>query len=133
MGEFIITSYDLYCPTVEPHLSKRCCSLCGIYHASTNSATNHKECLHKPAQPTVSTPMNKGIKRRPVRIAAGRQREMMVILRDHLNEETAERFGVDEIHFDHDNYDEREPPARDDVVLLAGSIQEWTSTAWEDV
>jgi len=61
------------------------------------------------------------IKRRPVRTAA--QREMMVILQDHLNEETAERFDVDEIHFVHDNYDERGPPARDDVVSLAGSIQ----------
>jgi len=33
----------------------------------------------------------------------------MVILRDHLNEETAEwfdvDFDVDEIHFDLDNYD----------------------------
>jgi len=46
-----------------------------------------------------------------VQIAAGRQREMMVILRDHLNEETAEWCDVDEIHFDHDNNDEREPPA----------------------
>ena len=57
----------------------------------------------------------------------------MVILRDHLNEETAEWLDVDEIHFDHDNYDEHEPPARDDVVPLVGSIQERTSTAWEDV
>jgi len=42
MWEFIISPYELYCPSVEPHLSKRCCSVCGIYHASTKSATNHK-------------------------------------------------------------------------------------------
>jgi len=59
-------------------------------------------------------------------------RHRVVILRDHLNGETAEWLDVDEIHFDHDNYDEHEPPARDDVPLV-GSIQEWTSTAWEDV
>ena len=58
---------------------------------------------------------------------------MMVILRDHLNGETAEWLDVNEIHFDDDNYGEHEPPARDDVVPLVGSIHEWTSTAWEDV
>jgi len=63
-------------------------------------------------------------KRRPVQIAARRQRELMAILRDHLNQETAEWFDADKIHFDHDTFDEHESRARDDVVPLAGSIQE---------
>lgn len=51
----------------------------------------------------------------------------MVILRDHINRETAERLDVDEINFNHDDNDEHEPPARDDVVPLLGSIEERAS------
>jgi hypothetical protein len=36
-------------------------------------------------------------KKRPVRVAATRQREMMAILRNHLNNESAERLDVDEM------------------------------------
>jgi len=35
------TIYDLHCPSVEPHLSKRCCSVCGLYHASVKSALSN--------------------------------------------------------------------------------------------
>ena len=132
MEGFIIPPYDLYCPSVQPHLAKRCCSVCGIYHASIKSAMNHKkECHRRPAGPT-QIPIEQVERRRPVRIAARRQREMMVILRDHLNGETAEWLDVDDIQLD-DNNGEHERTARDDVVPLVGSIPEWTSTAWEDV
>ena len=40
-------------------------------------------------------------KKRPVRIAARRQREMMVVIRDHLNGETAEWVDTEEIDTDH--------------------------------
>jgi len=73
--------------------------VCSIYHASIKSATNHKkECHRKPAQPTASIglPHEKSgeEKARRLRIAARRQMEMVVILREHLNEETAEWLDV---------------------------------------
>jgi hypothetical protein len=40
-------------------------------------------------------------KKLPVTVAARRQREMMVILRDHLNNESAEWLDVDEIDLHH--------------------------------
>ena len=64
-----------------------------------------------------------------MRIAARRQREMMVVLRDHLNGETAEWIDVDEVQIDHDN-DLHEPSAEH---LRIGNIQEWTDTPWEDI
>ena len=53
MGNFIIPPYDLNCPSLEPFLSKRCCSVCGIYHASIKSAMLHnmKECHPRTAPP----------------------------------------------------------------------------------
>ncbi len=41
MGAFVIPPYDLHCPFVQPQLVQRCCSVCGIYHASVKSAVNH--------------------------------------------------------------------------------------------
>ena len=71
---------------------KCCCAVCGIYHASVKSAQNHqRDCRRKgPQPPQAVAPLQPEVRQRPVRIAARRQREMMVILRDHLNSETAE-------------------------------------------
>jgi hypothetical protein len=95
---------------------------------------NHKkECHRRQAQP-IQIPIEEVERRvRPVRIAARRQREMMVILRDHLNGETAEWVDVDDVQFHDDGEHARHARDDRDVVPLVGSIPEWTSTAWEDV
>jgi len=66
-------------------------------------------------------------KRRPKRIAAGCQREMMVILRDDLNGETAQWLDVDDVETDHDKVQQQQS-ATSATVNIIGNIQEWTDT-----
>ena len=47
IGNFVVPPYDLHCPSVEPHLSKRCCSVCGLYYASVKSALSHSRDCHR--------------------------------------------------------------------------------------
>jgi len=72
MADFIIPPYDLYCPSVLPHLSKRCCSVCGIYNASVKSAlsawvTRTKACHPKTVPPAVITKIQSAENGRPIR------------------------------------------------------------------
>jgi len=63
-------------------------------------------------------------------IAARRQREMMVILRDHLNGETAEWLGlhyIDDVETDHDEVQQQQS-ATSTAVNIIGNIHEWTDT-----
>ena len=62
---------------------------------------------------------------RPVRVAARRQREMMVILRHHLNGESAEWLDVEDIDIDSDNFihESSAQGAAASVMPLIGNIQ----------
>ena len=131
MGDFMVPPYDLHCPSVEPFLRKRCCSVCGIYHASLKALVIHmKDCHPKSPPPIAVTPV--GDERiRPVRIAARRQRELMVILRDHLNGEAAK--WLDDVDIG-TGQQERDSPAQSrDAVPIIGNIQMWAENPWEDV
>lgn len=68
--------------------------------------------------------------KRPVRIDARRQRETMVILRDHLNGETAEWLDVDDIDFDHQ---EQQQPPHGAAMPVIDNVQQGADTHWEDV
>lgn len=130
MGDFIVPPYDLHCPSVQPSITKRCCAVCGIYHASIKSAISHtKECHPRTAAAIVSAPPTED-RRRPVRVAARRQREMMVILRDHLNGEAAEWLDAEDIDIDSANH-QQESSAAEGVPII-GNIQQWTQVPWED-
>lgn len=130
MVHFILPPFDLHCPSVAPSISKRCCSVCGIYHASIKSATAHtKECHSKTAPPTSITPQADQ-RIRPIRIAARRQREMMVVLRDHLNGESAEWLDDEEIDADQHEHDSS---AQGSAVPIIDNIQQWTDTPWENL
>ena len=63
--------YHLHCPSIQKVLSERMCKMCGQYFASIVMLRNHiKMHKHQPSQTKLV---------RPVRVAARRQREMMVI------------------------------------------------------
>jgi hypothetical protein len=128
--DFIVPPYDLHCPSVEPYLRKRCCSVCGIYHASIKSATSHTNECHKAAPNMIPPPVEEH--GRPVRVAARRQREMMVILRDHLNGEVAEWIDAEYIDTGAE-HQEDEVSAQGAAVPLIGNIQQWADTPWEDI
>jgi len=70
------------------------------------------------------------LKKRPVRVAARRQREMMVVLRDHLNNESAEWLDVEEI-----DLDSQEPLVQQTLAAtpVIDNIQPWAAKIpWED-
>ena len=48
IGNFVVPPYDLHCPSVEPHLSKRCCSVCGL----VKSALSHSRDCHRTTAPS---------------------------------------------------------------------------------
>ena len=92
--------------------------MCGTYHASVKSALFHTRDCHRKSPHVATAPQPEG-KKRPVRIAARRQREMMVILRDHLNGETAEWLDVDDVDFDQQ---EQQQPAHGAVMPVIDNI-----------
>jgi hypothetical protein len=72
-----------------------------------------------------------GEKKRPVRVTATRQRDMMVVLRDHLNNESAEWLDADETDLDHQG--QQQTPNATAIMPVNDNIQHWTATPWEDV
>ena len=74
--------YDLYCRSIQKVLSERICKTCGQYFASIVMLPNHiKTHKHQPSQTKLV---------RSVRVAARRQREMMVIIANAENMKSAE-------------------------------------------
>lgn len=73
--------YDIECPSVKTDIKKRICSKCSLYHASLTYLKEHQKSCG-----AISV-----IQRvRPIRIAAQRQRELMVIIRNIENQDDAE-------------------------------------------
>ena len=68
MGAIVITPYDLHCPSVQPQLAKRCCSVCVIHHASVKSAMIHAKVYRRSSSLAVMLPQEE--KKRPVRVAS---------------------------------------------------------------
>ena len=71
--------------------------------------------------------------KRPVRIAARRQREMMVVLRDHLNGETAEWVDTEEIDTDDLENESSNSKQGATAVRVIDNIEQWTNTPWQDI
>lgn len=132
--------YDLFCPSIQDQLRRRCCDSCGIYHASIKSAQAHAKACH----PVRANRGDRGVQNisqaqpvqrlRPVRVAARRQREMMVILRDQLNMETAEWRDEDELVVSDELLAINDiHNARRGCHIIEGSIAEWVQrTPWEE-
>lgn len=93
-----------------------------------------KECHPRTAPPiTIASLEEDG--RRPVRLAARRQREMMVILRDHLNGESAEWVDSEDIDrptdlLEHDIVSSAQGTSLS--VIDQDNMQQWASIPWED-
>jgi hypothetical protein len=130
MANFSEPPYDLHCPSVEPRLTRRCCSVCGLYHAAVKGVASHKKGCHLKAVTAIATPAAQE-KTRPVRIAARRQREMMVILRDHLSVETAEWLDTEDI--DATTQEPDQPTIHANSVTVIDNMQQWMDNPWQDV
>jgi len=74
--------HDLYCPLIQKVLSERICKTCGQYFTSIVMLRNHiKMHKHQPSQTKLVW---------PVRVAARRLREIMVIITNAENVKSAE-------------------------------------------
>ena len=83
------------------------------------SAVIHAKVHRRSSSSAVMFPQEE--KKRPVRVAARRQRVMMVILRDHLNNESAEWLDVDEIDLHHQGH--QQTPNADAMMPVIDNIQ----------
>lgn len=57
---------------------------------------------------------------------------MMVILRDHLNNESAEWLDDDEIDFNHQGQQQMPNATAMMPLPVIDNIQQWAATPWED-
>lgn len=93
--------FDLCCPSVRELLPARTCNLCGMYFASVKSVKSHKRiCTNAHSalnevfgQPILSQRLNS----RPVRVAATRAQEKMIIWTSRLDDVHADWFGEEEL------------------------------------
>jgi hypothetical protein len=66
--------YDYCCPTVKNYIFNRTCSICHLYFPSNAMVAEHKRQLHPRVKVSILP------RCRPLRIAAKRHRELMVII-----------------------------------------------------
>lgn len=82
--------YDLYCPSVQSVLKDRMCLECNLHFASLVLLRSHSV-QHKKVNPV---PPKRII---PLRIAAVRQRELMAVIANVENGESADWFDESEL------------------------------------
>lgn len=93
--------FDLCCPSVKELIKTRTCVRCGVYFASVKSVKSHKRICRDP-HPALNETFGQQLLMqrrniRPVRVAATRQHEKMIILTSRINDEHADWFDDDEL------------------------------------
>lgn len=120
---FNIQPYDIFCPSVQTVIKERICQKCGLYFSSIIMLKEHK-LIHKQLIETS--------KIRPKRIAAKRQRELMAIICNNLNDEDCE--WLDEDHINTEGLiipDEIETNSLIDMPLV--NINDHLTAQWNDI
>jgi hypothetical protein len=84
--------YDLYCPCVQSVLSERMCKSCEQYFASKVMLQQHVSQHKRP-------PLVPATRARPQRIAARRQRELMVVIAEQENAQSIDWLDESEVVF----------------------------------
>jgi hypothetical protein len=85
--------YDLYCPSVQSVLSERMCKSCEQYFASKVMLQQHVSQHKRP-------PLVPATRARPQRIAARRQRELMVVIAEQENAQSIDWLDESEVVFE---------------------------------
>lgn len=94
--------FDISCPSVSELIPSRTCSICGMYFASVKSVKAHKRQCVAPHSALNASEFGKPILqqrriRRPVRVAAQRQEEKMVIWSSRLNDQHVDWFDDEDL------------------------------------
>lgn len=94
--------FDLCCPSVKELISCRICNNCGLYFASVKSVKSHQT-ICKANQPALTANtfgkqlLSQRRRNTPVRVAARRQQERMVIWTSRLNDQHVDWFDEEEV------------------------------------
>lgn len=97
-------AFDYCCPTVQDQLKSRTCTKCGIYHATVKSLNSHKSfCNMKNVHSTLNADVValSSPRIRPIRVAARRQHEKMVVWKARLQGDHVDWFDVDDLDLEH--------------------------------
>jgi hypothetical protein len=113
--------YDLYCPSIQSVLSDRICKKCHAYFASLVMLRSHSS-SHK--QESIIPPK----RIRPQRVAARRQRELMVIIANEENGESAEWMDEEELDLNGISI----PQDEEIHTLPIYSMKEHFASPWEN-
>jgi hypothetical protein len=125
------TPFDLCCPSIQSMIAQRSCKNCGLYHSSIKSLKKHfKICrVQKPyLHPTLDDTNPIKENRRPVRIAAQRQKEKMVIWKSRLDDEHVDWFDDDDEIQCEQNIDHQ--PQEQTIPVF--DIAEHMNNIWEE-
>ena len=115
--------YDLYCPSVQSSLNDRVCKTCNQYFASIVMlrihSAQHKQVAAAPARRV-----------RPTRLAARRQREMMVIIANQENGESVDWFDEQDLDLTGIAIPNEEPANTPAFPVL--SMKDHFQSPWEE-
>ena len=89
---FKIMPYDLFCPSVQSSLVDRVCKICHLYFASLVMLRQHASQLKQVVVPTKKV--------RPLRVAARRQRELMVVIAREENRKSVDWMEEEDLNMD---------------------------------
>jgi hypothetical protein len=122
--KFKLLPYDYACPSQQTILTRRCCSECGLYHASLKSLKQHNLGSHKR--------MTAVERCRPVRIAARRQRELMCVLKRNLldEDEEIEWLSEDEVDSSGVHWVPNNPNVYSKMPVI-DNLEGWVSSPWD--
>ena len=126
--------YDVCCPSIRELLASRTCSRCGNYFASAKNLKLHKKACSA-AHSALNVDSNGSFllqrrENRPVRLAARRQRERMIVWTSRLNDEHIEWVDEDDLQ----GVEVEESEASSIIQsIVERSISEHLNVPWENV
>lgn len=118
---FKVIPYDLYCPSLKHCLKDRVCTNCGLYFATQVMLREHKK-LHKSKDLVIQ-------KKRPVRVAAKRQKEWLAIF---LRNESTECEWIDENELDLSGVGTEHLDLNNDLQFPVVKTDSHLQNPWED-
>ena len=126
--EFKVLPFDLFCPSIQSCLKDRICKVCHVYFASQVMMKKHFVHAHTkkknpPVEPTIQ-------RVRPLRVAARRQRELMVVIARQENAVDAEWMDDEEV--DTTGLDLIENPVLEQQSMPVISMDQHFESPWRN-
>lgn len=127
--DFTVIPYDYFCPSVKSQLAVRCCKHCGLYHASIKLAKLHIKEMH--AKNKAKTTVQQSLRIRPLRVAAKRATELMVITGDSMEGATDLEW-LDESDVETEGLEIPSNNQTKTSMNIIPSISDWIASPWQN-